>query len=79
MPFFETAAALIALVLLGRYLENIAKGKTSEALVKLMEMQSKTAMLLEFDKSGNNQTRRDHIRNNPSTLRTQKEATPCPP
>lgn len=44
--FFETSAALICFVLLGRLLENIAKGKTSQALVRLMDLKPKTALLV---------------------------------
>ncbi len=51
--FFETSSTLIAFVLLGRLLENIAKGKTSEALTKLMSIQPDTAVLLKIDDEGN--------------------------
>jgi cation transport ATPase len=51
--FFETSSTLIAFVLLGRLLENIAKGKTSEALTKLMSIQPDTAVLLTIDDEGN--------------------------
>eukprot|EP00026_Physarum_polycephalum_P001685 Phypoly_transcript_01687.p1 GENE.Phypoly_transcript_01687~~Phypoly_transcript_01687.p1 ORF type:complete len:1067 (+),score=164.81 Phypoly_transcript_01687:469-3201(+) len=44
--FFETSAALICFVLLGRFLENVAKGKTSQALVRLMDLKPKTAVLV---------------------------------
>ncbi|MFH1895316.1 MAG: heavy metal translocating P-type ATPase [archaeon] len=43
--FFETAAILITLVLLGKYLEAIAKGRTSEAIKKLMNISPKTALV----------------------------------
>lgn len=41
--YFETAAFLITFVILGKYLEAKAKGKTSEAIKKLMGLQAKTA------------------------------------
>lgn len=41
--YFETAALLITFILLGRYLEAIAKGKTSEAIKRLIGLQPKTA------------------------------------
>lgn len=41
--YYEVAALLIAFILLGKYLEAIAKGKTSEAIRKLMGLQAKTA------------------------------------
>jgi Cu+-exporting ATPase len=44
--FFETAATLITLVLVGKYLEALAKGNTSQALQKLLTLQPDTAMLL---------------------------------
>ena len=44
--YYEVAALLIAFILLGKYLEAIAKGKTSEAIRKLMGMQAKTAIVL---------------------------------
>ncbi len=36
--FFETSAMLISLVLLGKYLEASAKGRTSDALTKLLKL-----------------------------------------
>ena len=41
--FFDTAAAIITLVLTGRYLEHASKGRASEAVRKLMDMQPKLA------------------------------------
>lgn len=43
--YFETAAVIITLILLGRFLEAKAKGKTSEAIKKLMGLAPKTAFL----------------------------------
>lgn len=44
--YFETAAFLITFVILGKWLEAKAKGKTSEAIQKLMGMQAKTARVV---------------------------------
>lgn len=44
--YFEAAAVLISLVVLGKYLESVAKGKTSEAIGKLMKMGAKTATVI---------------------------------
>ena len=44
--FFEIAAFIMAFQLLGRYLEEKAKGKTSEALRELLELGAKTARIL---------------------------------
>ncbi|MDP1728867.1 MAG: heavy metal translocating P-type ATPase, partial [archaeon] len=44
--YFEAAAVLITFVILGRYLEAIAKGKTSEAIKKLMNMSPKIATVI---------------------------------
>lgn len=41
--YFETAAVIITLIRLGKYLEARAKGMTSEAIKKLMGLQAKTA------------------------------------
>ncbi len=44
--FYETSALLITFVLLGKYLEARAKGKTSDAIKKLMGLAAKTARVL---------------------------------
>ena len=43
--YFEVAALLIAFILLGKYLEAVAKGKTSQAIKKLIGLQAKTALV----------------------------------
>ncbi|KAJ3065106.1 hypothetical protein HDU98_011512 [Podochytrium sp. JEL0797] len=48
--FFETSSSLITFVTFGRYLENLAKGKTSNALSKLMSLTPAHAVLLTVDK-----------------------------
>ncbi|XP_007040200.2 PREDICTED: probable copper-transporting ATPase HMA5 [Theobroma cacao] len=51
--FFETSAMLVSFILLGKYLEVLAKGKTSEAIAKLMNLAPETAILLTLDGEGN--------------------------
>ena len=41
--YFEAAAVIVTLILLGRYLEVRAKGRTSEAIQRLVGLQAKTA------------------------------------
>ncbi|MDR2234315.1 MAG: heavy metal translocating P-type ATPase [Tannerella sp.] len=45
--YFETAGVIITLILLGRLLETIAKGRTGEAIKKLMGLAPKTAIILQ--------------------------------
>jgi Cu+-exporting ATPase len=47
--FFETAAVIISLIVLGKYLEARAKGRTSEAIRKLLSLQAKTARVIRDD------------------------------
>eukprot|EP01087_Luapelamoeba_hula_P009187 TRINITY_DN2361_c0_g1_i1.p1 TRINITY_DN2361_c0_g1~~TRINITY_DN2361_c0_g1_i1.p1 ORF type:complete len:880 (+),score=129.55 TRINITY_DN2361_c0_g1_i1:194-2833(+) len=47
--FFETSAMLITFILLGKYLEFAAKGRTSDAISKLLSLKPKTAIMLEMD------------------------------
>lgn len=44
--FFDTAAVIITLILLGKWLEARAKGKTGEAIRKLMTLQPKRARVV---------------------------------
>ena len=44
--YFETSAILITLIILGKLLEAIAKGRTSEAIKSLMGLQPKTARVI---------------------------------
>jgi Cu+-exporting ATPase len=44
--YFEASAVIITLVLLGRYLETLAKGKTSKAIRTLIQLKPKTARVL---------------------------------
>ncbi|MFP3154326.1 heavy metal translocating P-type ATPase [Lachnospiraceae bacterium ZAX-1] len=49
--YFESAGVIITLILLGKSLEAVSKGKTSEAIKKLMGLAPKTAIILEYDGS----------------------------
>lgn len=44
--YFEAGAVIITLILLGKYLEAVAKGRTSDAIKKLMGLQAKTARVI---------------------------------
>ena len=48
--YFETAGVIITLILLGKYLEAVSKGRTSEAIKKLMGLAPKTAIVIQDDK-----------------------------
>eukprot|EP00850_Spirogloea_muscicola_P003799 SM000015S01299 [mRNA] locus=s15:1234257:1239742:+ [translate_table: standard] len=52
VEFFETSAMLICFILLGKYLEALARGKTSAAMTKLLQLAPPTATLLLFDTQG---------------------------
>ncbi|XP_015939045.1 copper-transporting ATPase HMA4 [Arachis duranensis] len=51
--FFETSSMLISFILLGKYLENLAKGKTSDALGKLTQLVPDKAYLVDMDADEN--------------------------
>ncbi|OWL95430.1 copper-translocating P-type ATPase [Deinococcus indicus] len=44
--YYEAAAVVITLILLGKYFEAIAKGRSSEAMKKLLSLQPKTARVV---------------------------------
>ena len=44
--YYETAATVVALVMVGKYMENHSKGKTSDAIRKLMDLAPDTADVL---------------------------------
>ena len=46
LTYFDTSAVIITFIVLGRYLEAVAKGKTSEAIKKLLKLQPGTATVL---------------------------------
>ena len=48
--YFETAGVIISLILLGKYLEAVTKGKTSQAIKTLMGLAPKTATVIHDDK-----------------------------
>lgn len=47
--YFESAAMILTLITLGKYLESRSKGKTSEAISKLMKLTPNTAIVLKND------------------------------
>jgi len=44
--YYDTAAVIIGLILLGKYFEEIAKGKASDAIRKLMDLAPRTARVI---------------------------------
>lgn len=44
--YFESVGVIITLILLGKYLETVSKGKTSDAIKKLMGLAPKTAIVI---------------------------------
>jgi Cu+-exporting ATPase len=50
--YFETAGVIIALILLGKSLEAVSKGRTGEAIKRLMSLAPKTATIVEDDGTG---------------------------
>lgn len=48
--YYESAATILALITLGKYLEARSKGKTSEAIKKLMGLAPKTATVIRDNK-----------------------------
>ena len=48
--YFESVGVIITLIMLGKYLESVSKGKTSEAIKKLMGLAPKTATVIQGEK-----------------------------
>ena len=48
--YYDTAAVIIGLILLGKFLEEIAKGKASDAIRKLMDLAPRTARVVRDDR-----------------------------
>jgi len=48
--YFETAGIIITLILLGKTLESVSKGRTSESIKKLMGLKPKTATVIQEDR-----------------------------
>lgn len=48
--YFESAGVILTLITLGKYLESVTKGKTSEAIKKLMGLAPKTATIIKDNK-----------------------------
>ena len=48
--YFESAVVILTLITLGKYLEAVSKGKTSEAIKKLMGLAPKTATIIKNGK-----------------------------
>ena len=48
--YFESAGVILTLITLGKYLESVTKGKTSEAIKKLMGLAPKTAIIIKDGK-----------------------------
>ena len=48
--YIESAGTIIALILLGKYMETVTKGKTSEAIKRLMGLAPKTASVIQDGK-----------------------------
>ncbi|MEG0731836.1 MAG: heavy metal translocating P-type ATPase [Vagococcus sp.] len=47
--YYETAGVILTLITLGKYFEAVSKGKTSEAIKKLMGLAPKTAIIIRDD------------------------------
>lgn len=48
--YFESAAVILTLITLGKYFESVSRGKTSEAIKKLIGLAPKTAVVIRGDR-----------------------------
>lgn len=48
--YYESVAVILTLITLGKYFETLSKGRTSEAIKKLMHLSAKEAVILRDDK-----------------------------
>ena len=58
--FFETAAMLLSFILLGKWLEASAKGRTGAAVAALLSLAPRRALLVTFDDSSNVGSKKIH-------------------
>lgn len=59
--FFDTSTMLLTFIVMGRLLENMAKGQSSAALSKLMSLTPSTALMLTMDPTTNDITSEKRI------------------
>ncbi|RUS24854.1 hypothetical protein BC938DRAFT_472987 [Jimgerdemannia flammicorona] len=74
--FFDTSTMLITFITFGRYLENLAKGQTSAALSKLIQLTPSTATILVVDPATGDVTSEKKI---PTELIQQSDLIKCVP
>ncbi len=60
--YFETSAVIITLIRLGKFLEARAKGRTSEAIKKLMSLRAKTARVIRSGSDAETEVPVDEVR-----------------
>ena len=73
---FETSAVLITVIILGKYMETIAKGKTSQALDKLMDLAPSQARLVENWKEVHSEKHSEKQRTNSSEQHSSETKPP---